>query len=163
MSMSELFCDRALCDLMSLLSFQCSTVNANVKSVFNVTQILLPQLNECASIVNLSSVAALTAFGGHSAYSATKAAVDALTRAFALEFADRKIRTNSVNPTVIMTKMSIPNWSEAAKADGLKNRIPLHRFGEVEEVVEPVIFLLSDKSSFINGHAIPIEGGFGAV
>lgn len=62
-----------------------------------------------------------------------------------------------------MTQMSIRNWSDPEKASGLLNRIPLKRFGEVEEVVEAVVFLLSDNSSYINGHSVPVEGGFCAV
>lgn len=67
---------------------------------------------------------------------------------------------NSVNPTVVMTQMSIPNWSDPAKADPLKNRIPLRRFAELKEVTDPVVYLLSDKSSFINGSIINVEGGY---
>lgn len=124
-----------------------------------MTQTLLPSINDGASIVNLSSLAGLRALANHSVYSASKAAVDGLTRAFALEFGPRRIRVNSVNPTVILTKMSIPNWSEPTKAEKMKSRIPLHRFGELNEVSDPIIFLLSDKSSFINGNSLPIEGG----
>lgn len=61
---------------------------------------------------------------------------------------------------IVWTAMSIPNWSDPAKSDPLLNRIPLHRFAELNEVSEPIIYLLSDKSLFINGHCIPIEGGF---
>lgn len=64
-----------------------------------------------------------------------------------------------MNPTVIMTKMSIPNWSEPTKAHAMKSRIPLYRFGELNEVSNPIIFLLTEKSSFINGHCLPVEGG----
>ncbi|XP_055301271.1 L-xylulose reductase-like [Sitodiplosis mosellana] len=135
------------------------TMNINVKAIFNVTQALLPNLNDGSSIVNLSSLASLRALPNHSIYSASKAAVDAFTRGFALELAPRNIRVNSVNPTVILTKMSIPNWSEPTKAEKMKSKIPLHRFGELNEVSDPIIFLLSDKSSFINGHSLPIEGG----
>lgn len=144
-----------------LLFFCCihSVMNINVKAVFNVTQTLLPNINNGGSIVNVSSLAGLRALPNHSIYSASKAAVDALTRDFALELGPRQIRVNSVNPTVVMTKMSIPNWSDPAKAERMKSRIPLHRFGELNEVSEPIIFLLSDKSSFINGHCVPIEGG----
>lgn len=115
-----------------------------------------------SSIVNVSSLAGISAIHGHSIYSATKAAVDMLTKSMALEFGKkyRNIRVNSVNPTVILTKMGRDNWSDPAKADPLLNRIPLHRFGEVEEVIEPIIFLLSNKSSFINGTVNVIDGGF---
>lgn len=139
-----------------------STLNVNLKAVFNVTQTLLAHINDGGSIVNVSSIAGTHAFLDHSIYSASKAGVDALTRAFALELGPRKIRVNSVNPTVVLTAMSIPNWSDPVKAGGLKSRIPLRRFAELNEVADPIIYLLSNKSSFINGHLVPIEGGFSA-
>lgn len=134
-------------------------MKVNVKGVFNVTQTLLPNMNNGGSIVNLSSLAGLRALENHAFYSASKAALDALTRAFALELGPRNIRVNSVNPTVIMTKMSVEYWSEPTREKTMKSRIPLNRFGEFNEVSDPIIFLLSEKSSFINGHCLPIEGG----
>lgn len=115
-----------------------------------------------SSIVNVSSLAGISAITGHSIYSATKAAVDMLTKSMALEFGPKNIRVNSVNPTVILTKMGRDNWSDPAIADPFLNKIPLHRFGEVEEVVEPIIYLLGNKSSFINGTCLVIDGGFRA-
>lgn len=82
-----------------------------------------------------------------------------MTRAFALELGERNIRVNSVNPTVIMTKMSAAYWSEPTREKTMKSRIPLNRYGELNEVSDPIIFLLSEKSSFINGHCLPLEGG----
>lgn len=137
-----------------------STFNVNVKAAFNVAQVLVPKMEAGASIVNVSSLAGLKAIHGHCAYSMSKAAIDGLTQNLALELGPRKIRVNSVNPTVILTRMGRDNWSDPAKADPLKAKIPLGRFGEVHEVVEPIIYLLSDRSSFINGHSLPIEGGF---
>lgn len=131
----------------------------NVKAVFNVTQALLPNMSDGSSIVNVSSLASLRSLPNHSMYSASKAAVDSLTRSFALELGPRNIRVNSVNPTVVLTKMSIPNWSDPEKSEKMKSRIPLHRFAELNEVNDPILFLLSEKSSFINGHSLPIEGG----
>ena len=55
--------------------------------------------------------------------------------------------------------MGRQNWSDPQKSSKLLSRIPLSRFGEIKEVVQPVIWLLSDDSSFINGHCLPIEGG----
>ena len=110
--------------------------------------------------MNVSSLAGILAVPGHAAYSASKAALDALTKNWALEFGPRKIRVNSVNPTVIMTNMGRANWSNPAKAEPMLSRIPLKRFGEVKEVVDPIVYLLSDQSSFINGHILPVEGGF---
>lgn len=139
-----------------------STVNVNLKAPFNVTQALLPNLVKGASIVNVSSLASFSAFPDHTVYSASKAALDALTRTLALELGPKGIRVNSVNPTVVLTKMGRDNWSDPAKAEGLWNRIPLHRFAEVKEAVDAIIYLLSDGSSFVNGHALPVDGGFGA-
>lgn len=97
---------------------------------------------------------------GHSIYSATKAAVDSLTQSLALELGPRKIRVNSVNPTVVLTAMGLANWSDPAKSGPLLDSIPLHRFAEVSDVVEPILFLLSERSAFVNGHSLPIEGGY---
>lgn len=108
----------------------------------------------------VSSLAASRSFDGHTAYSATKAAVDSLTRSLALELGPRKIRVNSVNPTVVLTKMGRENWSDAAKADPLLSHIPQRRFCEVHEVVDAIIYLLSKKSSFVNGHHLNLEGGY---
>lgn len=139
-----------------------STFDINVKAIFNVTQSVVPHMKDGGSIVNLSSLAGLSALTDHTVYSATKAAVDGLTRGFALELGPRRIRVNSVNPTVVWTEMAVPNWSDPVKADSLLKRIPLHRFAKIEETVEPIVYLLSDRSSFINGHSLPIEGGFSA-
>lgn len=135
-------------------------MNVNLKACFNVVQSLLLKFNDGASIVNISSLAGLCAFEGHSVYSASKAGLDALTKSLAVELGPRKIRVNSINPTVILTRMGRENWSDPQKAEPLLNKIPLRRFGEVKEVVDPIIFLLSDNSSFINGTMMPIEGGF---
>lgn len=137
-----------------------NTVNVNLKGQFVVTQTLLPKLKDGASIVNISSLAGLKAFPDHSVYSMTKAGLDAFTRSLALELGPRKIRVNSLNPTVILTRMGKDNWSDPKKADPLLSKIPLRRFGEVKEVVDPILFLLSDRSSYINGQMLPVEGGF---
>lgn len=131
-----------------------------IAACFNVIQTLLPKLNDGASIVNISSLAGLKSAEGHSVYSSSKAGLDALTRSLALELGPRKIRVNSVNPTVILTRMGRDNWSDPEKANPMLARIPLRRFGEIKEVIDPVIYLLSDNSSFINAISLPVEGGF---
>lgn len=137
-------------------------MSINVKAVFNITQIVSPRLKNGASIVNLSSLAGLRAFPEHALYHISKAGVDAMTRGLALEFGPRNIRVNSVNPTACMTEMGRAVWSDKDKAEGLWSRIPLHRFAELREVVNPILFFLSSNSSFISGHSLPIEGGFSA-
>ncbi|XP_030380793.1 L-xylulose reductase [Scaptodrosophila lebanonensis] len=134
--------------------------DVNIKAVFNVTQAVLPLLRDGASIVNVSSIAATRSFAGHTAYSATKAALDSLTQSLALELGPRKIRVNAVNPTVVLTKMGADNWSDPAKSGPLLAHIPLRRFCEVQEVVDGIGYLLSNKSSFVNGHHLNLEGGY---
>ncbi|XP_062128702.1 L-xylulose reductase-like [Drosophila sulfurigaster albostrigata] len=134
----------------------------NFKAVVNITQSLLRygKLRESASIVNVSSLASSRSFNGHAAYGASKAALDSLTKSLALELAPQQIRVNSVNPTVVMTPMGIKIWSDPAKSKPLLKRIPLSRFGEVDEVVETIGYLLSESSSFVNGHHLMLEGGY---
>lgn len=132
----------------------------NFKAVFNVSQSLLTKLKYESCIVMVSSVASTRSFEGHTVYSATKAAIDSLTRSLSLELSDRKIRVNSVNPTVVLTQMGQKNWSYPDKAKPLLKRIPLQRFCEVHEVVEAIIYLLDSKSSFVNGHHLLLEGGY---
>lgn len=128
--------------------------------MFNVSQVLAPQLLDGGRIVNVSSLASTRSFAGHTAYAASKAGVDSLTRSMALELAPRRIRVNSVNPTVILTKMGRANWSDPVKSRPLLNKIPLNRFGEVPEVIEAIMFLLSNASSFVNGESLLLDGGY---
>ena len=87
--------------------------------------------------------------------------MDHLTKQLALEMGTKcKMRVNSVNPTVVMTDLGKSAWSDPKKAATVLDKIPLARFAEVDEVVRPVLFLLSNDSSMINGCSIPIDGGF---
>jgi len=139
------------------------TFNVNVKSYVNVSQIVANDMirrKVPGSIVNLSSVASLVAVKDHAVYCSTKAALDMLTKVMALELAPHNIRVNTVNPTLVMTAMGKANWSDPAKAATLRDKIPMDRFAEPNEVVDSIIFLLSDKSSMTTGSGITIDGGY---
>ncbi|MFM0028368.1 SDR family oxidoreductase [Paraburkholderia madseniana] len=114
------------------------------------------------SIVNVSSQAALVALDDHLSYSASKAALDAVTRALCIELGPYGIRVNSVNPTVTLTPMAVQSWSDPAKRDPALKAIPLHRFAESAEVAAAIMFLLSDAASMISGVCLPIDGGYTA-
>ena len=114
------------------------------------------------SIVNVSSQAALVALDDHLSYSASKAALDAVTRALCVELGPYGIRVNSVNPTVTLTPMAVQAWSDPVKRDPALKAIPLHRFAESAEVAAPIMFLLSDAASMISGVCLPIDGGYTA-
>nr|CAH7744497.1 unnamed protein product [Callosobruchus chinensis] len=139
-----------------------------IKSLTTVTEddvnrYNMEERNVSGSIVNISSQASLAGLMEQTVYCASKGAVDASTRAAALEYGPRNIRVNSVNPTVIMTDMGRLWWSDAKRARPMMDKIPLNRFGEVREVTDAVLYLLSDRASMLNGVCLPIDGGFTAT
>ncbi|XP_065210098.1 L-xylulose reductase-like isoform X2 [Planococcus citri] len=139
-----------------------SLFNVNFKSIICVSQVVAQKMIENKRggvIINASSQASKIAFQDHAVYSATKAAVDAATRAMALELGKFNIRVVATNPTVVMTELGKAAWSNPKKARPVLDRIPLHRFAEIEDVVNTIIFLASEKAGMINGANVPIEGG----
>ncbi|KAF5277230.1 hypothetical protein FQR65_LT03936 [Abscondita terminalis] len=142
------------------------TFAVNVKSLINLTQVVAKNLiarKMPGSIVNISSQGSMRAMADHGVYCASKAAVDGFTRVSAMELGPHNIRVNTVNPTVVMTDLGRMAWSDPTKADPLKNKIPLRRFAEINDVVDVVMFLLSDKASMVNGVSLPVDGGCTAV
>lgn len=115
------------------------------------------------AIVNVSSVAAFNGFFNHAAYSASKGAVDGLTRVMTNELGPHGIRVNAVNPGVTLTALAAEAWTDPAKAGPMLSRTPRGKFGTPEEVAEVVLFLLSDAAAMVNGVALPIDGGLMAV
>lgn len=114
------------------------------------------------AIVNVSSLASHIGIAGHTAYCASKAALDAITRVMALELGPSGIRVNSVNPVVTLTPMAVLAWSDPVKSAGMLNRIPLQRFVQPEEVASVIAFLLSDDARMVHGTCVDVDGGFRA-
>jgi len=113
------------------------------------------------NIVNVASLAGLGGVPGGSPYAAAKHGVVGLTRSASMEYAKLNIRVNAV----------CPGWTETAILDGLKDGmvatsveryVPMGRLGKPSEVAETILWLLSDKASFINGHCLAIDGGMKA-
>lgn len=113
------------------------------------------------AIVNVSSIAAWTGFADHTAYCASKGALDAMSRVMANELGPHGIRVNCINPAVTLTPMAVKAWSDPKKADPFLARIPMGRFIRPEEVAEAILFLLSDAAAMINGISLPLDGGYG--
>ena len=112
------------------------------------------------AIVNVSSLSSFIGFADHAAYSASKGALDGLTRVMANELGRRGIRVNGVHPVVTLTPMAEKAWSDPAKSGPMLNRIPLGRFVEPDEVAAAIAFLLSDAAAMVNGIDLPVDGGF---
>jgi len=136
--------------------------NVNVKAVINVSQVVGASMKKAGkgSIVNLSSQASQAALQDHTVYCGTKGALDMVSKCMALELGPHNIRVNCVNPTVVLTDMGKLGWADPAKAGPMMAKIPMGKFAQVEDVVHPILFLLSDKSDMINGVTLPIDGGF---
>ena len=113
-----------------------------------------------ASVVNISSNSAIKGYAFNSIYAASKAAVNNLTQSIAKEIARNHIRVNAVSPGTINTPGVREYFKAEPKAKEMLERSSLlRRIGEAEEVGELVAFLLSDRSSFITGQIISVDGG----
>ncbi|XP_060522590.1 L-xylulose reductase-like [Cylas formicarius] len=140
-----------------------STFHVNVRSLFLVSQTVVEDLlnrKSTGAIVNTSSQAARAGLLHRTLYCSSKGAVDAFTRALAIELGPHNIRVNAVNPTVVLTELGKQIWSEPAKKEWMLSKIPLNRFAEIEDVENAIVFLLSDNAAMITGTCLPIDGGF---
>ncbi len=135
-------------------------LDTNVGGVFNVTRAVVPHMivQRAGKIINLSSVAGEKGGRGQTNYAASKGAVNAFTRALAVELAPRKINVNCVAPGVIETEMSQAVRDMAG--DTVKSRILLKRYGKAEEVAYSVWFLASRYADYVTGQIIAVDGGF---
>ncbi len=111
------------------------------------------------AIVNMSSVAGLIGAGGAGVYVASKHGVIGLTRTAALEYATKGIRVNAVCPAVIETAMADRAFGDPAVGKRILAQHPIGRFGKPMEIAEAVVWLCSDKSSFMTGHYVVLDGG----
>jgi 3-oxoacyl-[acyl-carrier protein] reductase len=133
-----------------------SVININLNSFFYLTKLVLKDMlvNKHGRIINIVSLSGIKGLPGQTNYSAAKAGVIAATKALAQEVGKKRVTVNAVAPGYIKTKMT-ENLDEGL----LKKFIPLNRFGLPEEVAEVVEFLASDKSSYITGEVISVNGG----
>jgi len=142
-----------------------AVMDVNVKGVWLSMKYEIPRMLDRGSgaIVNCASVAGLIGFPNIGIYSASKHAVIGLTKAAALEYSAQGIRVNAVNPAVIDTEM-VDRLADGmnVKKDDLTTFHPIGRLGRVEEVAEAVLWLCSDRASFVTGHSLIVDGGFTA-
>ncbi len=134
----------------------------NVLGLVLATQHAAKQMGpEGGSIINISSVAATSAPATASVYSATKAAVNAVTKSLAGELGPRGIRVNAVNPGMVETEgVHAAGFAESDFRKMIESQTPLGRIGQPEDIAPAVVFLASSDSSWITGETFYISGGF---
>lgn len=135
-------------------------IDINLSGVFYGLRYQIPaMLNKGGSIINVASILGQAGTKFSPAYVAAKHGVVGLTKAAALEYADKKIRINSIGPGYIKTPLVI-NSLDTDALNALVGLHPIGRLGEAEEIAELLLWLASPKSSFVTGAYYPIDGGY---
>ena len=134
-------------------------IDINLKGTFLATKAVTKYMmkKRCGSIINLASVVGVVGNSGQCNYSASKAGIIGFTKSVAKELASRNIRANAVAPGFIETDMT--NVLKDDVKENIGNQIPLKRMGTAREVAEVIYFLGTEKSSYITGQVINIDGG----
>ncbi|MDF2582399.1 MAG: fabG 18 [Mycobacterium sp.] len=140
-----------------------STFDTNVRGTYFLVAGLVPGMLErgTGSIINVTSMVASKGVPGASVYSASKAAVESLTRTWAAEFGPRGVRVNTVAPGPTNTEGVVAEWGDTN--DELGRTLPLGRTAEPAEIAQAVVFLASGASSFITGLTLHADGGGAAA
>jgi NAD(P)-dependent dehydrogenase (short-subunit alcohol dehydrogenase family) len=133
----------------------------NLFSMMDLTHRLFPVLRKsgAASIVNIASVAGTVDVGSGAPYGMTKASIIQFARHLAVEWAGHGIRVNTVSPWYIRTPLTEPVLSQPDRLEKILSRTPMNRLGNAGEVASMVAFLAMDKSSYITGQNIQVDGG----
>lgn len=137
-----------------------TVVDLNLKGTLAITRAVTRQMlagGDGGRIVNISSIVGLSGYRGLAVYSATKAALDGMTRALARELGSRKITVNSVAPGYLKTEMS--HGLDQQQLGQIVRRTPSGRLGEPDDVARAVQFLAAPDSDYITGHVLVVDGG----
>jgi NAD(P)-dependent dehydrogenase (short-subunit alcohol dehydrogenase family) len=138
---------------------------ANVRGPYLMSQQVVRQMIDAevgGSILHISTILARQTIQNRTLYVATKGALEALTRAMALDLAPYRIRVNAVAPGLIYTQ-ALRAGISALGEEKFSNYVPLKRFGDPAEIAATVAFLASDAASYITGAVIPVDGGLGVL
>jgi NAD(P)-dependent dehydrogenase (short-subunit alcohol dehydrogenase family) len=137
-------------------------MEVNFKGMVNCARAVGKQMlkQKSGAIVNTASVAGIRASADGSAYSCSKAAIIMLTKALATEWGSKGIRVNAICPGVMATDMTKDMTSDKSFNEMLKARVPLRRAGQADELSGVAVFLASEASSYMTGHALVVDGGW---
>ena len=139
--------------------------NTNVKGLFFFTQAIAKGMIERkkGKIINIASNMGLVGTVERSPYVTSKGAVVLLTKALALEWAPYNVNVNAICPSLIKTPLVAPILADPEFMTNMLRKIPMGRPGEVEDVTGAALFLASEASNFVTGHALAVDGGYVAM
>lgn len=140
-----------------------ATLNNNLQVVFNMTYSALPLLlaNPTSRLINMASIAGLTAGGGGIAYTSAKHAIVGFTKQMAYDYASQGLVANAIAPGAIMTPMNQADFVGAhPMADQVMAQTPAKRWASPDEVADLTLFLASDQAAYMQGNIIPVDGGW---
>lgn len=136
----------------------------NLDGTLNVTLAFVPQLRRTrGAVVNMASIAAFVSTATSISYSTSKAAVKMLTQNLAQELAKDGVRVNALAPGTIETTLTEATRNDPVRREKFLSRIPMGRFGRTEDLVGPVVFLVSDMAGYVTGTTLVVDGGYLAV
>ncbi len=137
-------------------------INVNLKSVFLTSKSVLPHMLKKGKgkIINVASIAGLVGFEGLAPYCASKGGIIAMSKAMAVEYADKNINVNVIAPGVIKTEMTKEMLADDQTKKWMEGATPNSRLGEPEDIANGAIYLASDESNFVNGEVLVIDGGW---
>jgi 3-oxoacyl-[acyl-carrier protein] reductase len=139
---------------------RCMDVDATAVIKYIQSSVKLMKKTGGGSIVNISSIAGTNGNRGQIAYSAAKAAVIGITKSAAKELASCQIRVNAIAPGIIETPMLRSALTEEVINDYRDNQVGMHRIGTAQDITNAVMFFLSDKSAYVTGQILGVDGGF---
>ncbi len=136
-----------------------TVIDTNLKSAWNCSKVAVRAMmrKRYGRVINITSVSGIAGQGGQTNYSASKAGLIGLTKALAREVAPRQITVNAVAPGFVATDLT--SNLPANLLEELNKRIPLERWGTVEDVAHAVAFLASDEAGYITGQVLSVDGG----
>jgi len=134
-------------------------IDVNLKSIFLCSQAAVKKMKSGGKIVNISSIASLVGFEGLVHYCASKGGVNGMIRALALELADKKINVNAIAPGAIETPGATKTMTLEAKKEYMAT-IPWKKMGTPDDIAQAAVFLASNKSNYITGQVLVVDGGW---
>ncbi len=131
----------------------------NVRGVYYLSQLAAQKMakRKQGSIIHVSSILAKLSVPQRTVYSASKGAVEALTRAMALDLAPHNVRVNAVSPGLIETKALLAGLPTEERLNSVRQYIPSNRFGDPKELAQAILFLASNEAAYINGIVLPVD------